>query len=559
VDALDRVFAYDAIYRLVSATGREQATPPTAAPWDDFPKSQDPNLTRSYTETYRYDAMGNIEQMRHAAGDGSFTRDFTHETASNRLVKLTTGQGDFAYTFDANGNMRSETTTRHFEWNDSDQMKVFRNQVDGAEPSVHAHYLYDAAGQRVKKLVRQQGGGVEVTHYIDGAFEHHHWKGSGQVDQNNHVHMMDDMQRIALVRVGPAHSGDRGVGVQFHLGDHLSSSYAVIDLDGALINREEFTPLGETSFGSFSRKRYRFTGMERDEESGLSYHKDRYLSPWLARWLSADPSGIKDDINVYAYVSNNSIQFIDRSGDNKQKAWGKEDAVKEPSISTSKKGGLISEVLKDSEGNKIGHVYLFYGEAGGDNKGFIFKGGVLDIEAEGKFNSDFSFIASAEILNLQISVNATDGVQLEGSLLEAGVGLKAGPVQGKILFGAGAGFKFTKKGIKVKYVWGIGGEIEVDPDALAGYFGYEFDPSLLPDFLIPDEDPVYINIDIPMHEETTTRYSITAKEDAPPPPLTKPSKPKVKGQKPREIKYSECQFGPGSPDYRGRRGPVMLR
>ena len=63
--------------------------------------------------------------------------------------------------------MRSETTSRHFEWNHSDQMKVFRTQTDGAEPSVHAHYLYDAAGQRVKKLVRKQGGQVEVTHYID--------------------------------------------------------------------------------------------------------------------------------------------------------------------------------------------------------------------------------------------------------------------------------------------------------------------------------------------------------------------------------------------------------
>ena len=35
------------------------------------------------------------------------------------------------------------------------------------------------------------------------------------------------------------------------------------------INREEYFPYGETSFGSFARKRYRFTGKERDEESGL--------------------------------------------------------------------------------------------------------------------------------------------------------------------------------------------------------------------------------------------------------------------------------------------------
>ena len=139
------------------------------------------------------------------------------------------GDNAFDYTFDANGNMRSETTSRHFEWNHSDQMKAFRTQTEGAEPSVHAHYLYDAAGQRVKKLVRKQGGQVEVTHYIDGVFEHHRWGGQSQAGENNHVHVMDDTQRIALVRLGAAHPDDRGPAVQFHLGDHLGSSNVVVD------------------------------------------------------------------------------------------------------------------------------------------------------------------------------------------------------------------------------------------------------------------------------------------------------------------------------------------
>jgi RHS repeat-associated protein len=100
---------------------------------------------------------------------------------------------------------------------------------------------------------------------------------------------MDDKQRIALVRFGTAHPDDRGPAVQFHLGDHLGSSNVVVDSGGALVNREEFTPYGETSFGSFARKRYRFTGKERDEESGLNYHGARYYASWLAHWLSVDP------------------------------------------------------------------------------------------------------------------------------------------------------------------------------------------------------------------------------------------------------------------------------
>jgi RHS repeat-associated protein len=101
--------------------------------------------------------------------------------------------------------------------------------------------------------------------------------------------MMDDTQRIALVRIGTAHPDDRGPAVQFHLGDHLGSSNVVVDSGGALVNREEFTPYGETSFGSFAKKRYRFTGMERDEESGLHFHNARYYLSWLLRWLSVDP------------------------------------------------------------------------------------------------------------------------------------------------------------------------------------------------------------------------------------------------------------------------------
>jgi RHS repeat-associated protein len=102
--------------------------------------------------------------------------------------------------------------------------------------------------------------------------------------------------------------------VQFHLGDHLGSSNVVVDLNGAPLNREEFTPYGETSFGSFERKRYRFTAMERDEESGLSYHGARYYSPWLPRWVSPDPIGIEGGMNLYIYCNSSPVTTRDLNG-----------------------------------------------------------------------------------------------------------------------------------------------------------------------------------------------------------------------------------------------------
>jgi RHS repeat-associated protein len=318
-DALDRRFTYDPVYRLLTATGRECDLPPDGPPSQDLPRCTDLTRTRAYTETYAYDATGSMLRLAHRNGQGGFARDFAVESGTNRLQRMTTGAMAFDHRFDANGNLVAEATSRRFDWNHADQLVAFATQVDGAEPSVHAQYLYGADGERVKKLVRRQGGGVEVTHYLAGTVEHHRWSGSS-AGENNRVHVMDDRQRIALVRVGLAHPDDRGPAVAVHLADHLGSSTVVVDHAGQLTNREEFTPYGETSFGSYARKRYRFTGKERDEESGMHYHGARYYLPTCARWVSADPriqdtnDGDAGLVNAYRYVLGNPLLFMDPDG-----------------------------------------------------------------------------------------------------------------------------------------------------------------------------------------------------------------------------------------------------
>ena len=61
-------------------------------------------------------------------------------------------------------------------------------------------------------------------------------------------------------------------------------------------------------------KRYRYTGKERDEESGLYYHVARYYAPWLGRWLSCDPADVTAGIDLYTYTVNNPLRLVDPSG-----------------------------------------------------------------------------------------------------------------------------------------------------------------------------------------------------------------------------------------------------
>jgi RHS repeat-associated protein len=197
-------------------------------------------------------------------------------------------------------------------------MRVFRIQTDGAAPSVYTQYLYGSSGQRVMKSTYYQGGNYETTVYIGNVFEHQRSITAAATVENNSIHVMDNRTRIAIVRVGNALPGDAApnVPIKYHFSDHLGSSNLVVDITGAWINREEYLPYGETSFGSFARKRYRFTGKERDEESGFNYHGARYYAPWLARWTSCDPAGLHGGYNSYEYCHGAPTVHIDDNGRN---------------------------------------------------------------------------------------------------------------------------------------------------------------------------------------------------------------------------------------------------
>ncbi len=128
---------------------------------------------RAYSRSYQYDKLGNVEQVEHSATSNNFTRSFNYNSGVNTLSNIETGSGTNiqSFTYDAAGNQLTAGTSRHYIWNAANQLKAYCNQVGTAEPTVYAQYLYDAGGNRVKKMVRNQGGNYATIVYIDGMFE----------------------------------------------------------------------------------------------------------------------------------------------------------------------------------------------------------------------------------------------------------------------------------------------------------------------------------------------------------------------------------------------------
>jgi RHS repeat-associated protein len=270
-------------------------------------------------------------KMLHSASAGDWTRHYQYAEESNRLLSTSLpGDGDAApysatYEHDAHGNMIKMPHLPLMQYDDRDQLQATSQQVrtDGGTPET-TFYVYDAAGQRVRKVTERQSGarrderaylgGFEVYRTYDGA-------GTGVLLERETLHVMDDQQHIALVETRT--QGDDGSPpqvIRYQFGNHLGSASLELDGQAQIISYEEYYPYGSTSYqagrsaAEVSLKRYRYTGKERDEETGFTYHGARYYAAWLGRWVSVDPAGFVDGTNVYRYVRNNPMRFVDPNG-----------------------------------------------------------------------------------------------------------------------------------------------------------------------------------------------------------------------------------------------------
>jgi RHS repeat-associated protein len=98
-----------------------------------------------------------------------------------------------------------------------------------------------------------------------------------------------------------------------------------------------------------------FQGQRYDEESGLYYFKNRYYDPETGRFITRDPSGMVDGPNLYAFVNNNPINYVDPLG---QMAVIVEGNVEDGQDGTKHKKVTVYIIAryisaKDEEGNPL--------------------------------------------------------------------------------------------------------------------------------------------------------------------------------------------------------------
>jgi RHS repeat-associated protein len=257
-------------------------------------------VTGSNSEGYTYDQNGN------RTGGGYVT------DTGNRLMS----DGVYNYEYDPEGNRTkrtkiSDNTVDEYGWDYRNRLTEIVTKNAGGSVLKTVGYEYDVDDQRVKKTVTSAtpsaGDGVE-NYYIDRNQIAFVTDGGG----NQMFHYLYGLNVDSVM------AQDSPAGMVWALADRLGSIDALTDAEGNVVNKRTFDSFGRVLSESNPSVsfRYGYTGRELDLESGLNYYRARYYDSNVGRFISVDPMGFgAGDTNLYRYVSNNSTNYTDPSGE----------------------------------------------------------------------------------------------------------------------------------------------------------------------------------------------------------------------------------------------------
>ena len=326
----ENTYTYDSLYQLIHTTGYEMANrgqQSSQHPTPITPLPADNSAYTNYTRHYSYDRGGNLTHIRHhaPASNNSYTTEMLVSQRSNRAVVKQNGltAGDVDALFDACGHQQQLQPGQKLSWNLRGELSqvtpVSRNSGDNKE-----WYRYGSDGMRVLKVSENHTGQIRQQQrvlYLPGLELRTTLAGSKKTESLQVITVGEAgrAQVRVLHWVSGKPDGIDNSQLRYSYDNLIGSSALELDAAGNIISLEEYYPYGGTAVWTArnqveaSYKTIRYSGKERDA-SGLYYYGFRYYQPWAGRWLSADPAGTVDGLNLYRMVRNNPVIFFDKGG-----------------------------------------------------------------------------------------------------------------------------------------------------------------------------------------------------------------------------------------------------
>ncbi len=200
--------------------------------------------------------------------------------------------------YDDNGNLTDDGSTYKFEYDAENRLT--KSKTSGG--STIGTYTFDGRGRRTSKTV----SGTTTVYVTDA--------------DNREVLEYDDATG-AIQRWYPYGLGPNAVLGQMNVAAGTRST-PVPDLLGSIIGTMDASSGTLTSFAyrpygaaTSSPTAFGYTGQRIDNESGLDHYRARHYSPAWGRFLQVDPLGYRAGLNVYTYVGNDPLNFVDPAGE----------------------------------------------------------------------------------------------------------------------------------------------------------------------------------------------------------------------------------------------------
>ncbi|CAB5499814.1 insecticidal toxin complex protein [Bathymodiolus thermophilus thioautotrophic gill symbiont] len=292
------------------------------------------NALELYHQTYTYDTSNNLTHLSHQANSNTWQQTIAIHPHNNRGTETPQSTTDF----DTNGNLLTLNNIGTLRWHYNNTLNKLTQQDKG---NATEYYVYDHQGNRVRTV-------IESNKQIQS--------------QRNYLPSLDTSTNKAKQQANTLHIGTHILSeinkdnpqTRYQLSSHLKTNTLELNDQAQIISYESYSPYGTTTLiagknkTQVQQKRYRYTGKERDDSSGLCYYGARYLAPWMARWISPDSTGTVNGLNLYTYVGNNPLKYIDPTGHVRTTADQKDTEVKKMAqIMKIQKDILKSNVFKE--------------------------------------------------------------------------------------------------------------------------------------------------------------------------------------------------------------------